>query len=248
LVASVAAAEVRIAHPNLDYFPPAQLQLVLGQLATLETQVGDWIFAPGPVAWDWGSYELSRFTGGRLSALGYEVRLARSGNDWWVLVQVLTQGEEIWVPVVPGYPEGKSEQRWKGSVLGHVPLLDRGGKLFFQDRYCTWEELLPLPPNTPPVAVIRAVNRWGEVGEVLRFLGVSSYDPDGTIVKFLWDFGDGGRGYGMNESHSYNAPGTYTVTLTVVDAGGLSSQASFRVSIYEESSVSSSPGCRCGGK
>ena len=58
LVASVAAAEVRIAHPNLDYFPPAQLQLVLGQLATLETQVGDWIFAPGPVAWDWGSYEL----------------------------------------------------------------------------------------------------------------------------------------------------------------------------------------------
>jgi PKD repeat protein len=45
----------------------------------------------------------------------------------------------------------------------------------------------------------------------------TSNDPDGNIVSWLWDFGDGNTSTAQNPSHTYAAYGTYTVTLTVTD-------------------------------
>lgn len=53
--------------------------------------------------------------------------------------------------------------------------------------------------------------------EVLSFSGSKSYDPDGRLVKYLWDFGDGTRASGINVKHSYKTPDEYTVTLRVRD-------------------------------
>jgi subtilisin family serine protease len=44
-----------------------------------------------------------------------------------------------------------------------------------------------------------------------------SYDPDGTIVAYDWEFGDGNTASGAAASHSYDAAGTYSVVLTVAD-------------------------------
>jgi serine protease len=44
---------------------------------------------------------------------------------------------------------------------------------------------------------------------------------DGTIVGRSWDFGDGTISTQTNPSHTYLAAGTYNVTLTVTDNGGL---------------------------
>ncbi len=46
--------------------------------------------------------------------------------------------------------------------------------------------------------------------------------PDTTIVGWLWRFGDGGTSTQQNPSHSYIAPGTYTVILTVTNILGCS--------------------------
>ncbi len=59
------------------------------------------------------------------------------------------------------------------------------------------------------------------VGEIRTFDGSNSYDPDGTIVSYLWDFGDGTTVPGSVVSHSYAAAGTYTAVLTVTDNHGL---------------------------
>jgi VCBS repeat-containing protein len=48
----------------------------------------------------------------------------------------------------------------------------------------------------------------------------SSFDPDGTIDSFSWDFGDGSVGSGQTPSHTYAADGIYTVVLTVTDDQG----------------------------
>ncbi|HYF80581.1 MAG TPA: PKD domain-containing protein [Symbiobacteriaceae bacterium] len=48
-----------------------------------------------------------------------------------------------------------------------------------------------------------------------------STDPDGAIASYLWDFGDGTSSADENPAHTYGAPGTYPVTLTVTDADGL---------------------------
>jgi hypothetical protein len=53
------------------------------------------------------------------------------------------------------------------------------------------------------------------------FNGSSSYDPDGEIGHYLWDFGDGSSGYGEYALHTYLMPGEYKVTLIVMDNNGL---------------------------
>src|SRR5438046_2941788 len=45
--------------------------------------------------------------------------------------------------------------------------------------------------------------------------GTASSDADGTISSYAWNFGDGGAGSGPTASHTYTAPGNYTITLTV---------------------------------
>lgn len=47
-----------------------------------------------------------------------------------------------------------------------------------------------------------------------------SSDPDGTIVFWSWEFGDGGSSLSQNPDHAYGATGTYSVTLTVTDDRG----------------------------
>lgn len=58
-----------------------------------------------------------------------------------------------------------------------------------------------------------------------------SYDADGEIVAWKWDFGDGvvNDGTDGQPSHTYAAPGTYTVVLTVRDDQGLTGSATHEV-------------------
>ena len=57
----------------------------------------------------------------------------------------------------------------------------------------------------------------GNAGEPIQFDGSASFDPDGEIVAYEWDFGDGEMGSGMTPAHTYVADGSYTVTLCVTD-------------------------------
>jgi PKD repeat protein len=60
-----------------------------------------------------------------------------------------------------------------------------------------------------------------------------SDDPDGTIVSYEWDFGDGGTDTGALENHTYASAGTYTVTLTVTDDDGAEDSDTEQVTVTE---------------
>jgi|GEM_PF-2755244 len=49
----------------------------------------------------------------------------------------------------------------------------------------------------------------------------SSNDPDGQIIWWQWNFGDGNSGIGKHVEHVYTSAGKYYVTLTVTDNDGL---------------------------
>lgn len=51
-------------------------------------------------------------------------------------------------------------------------------------------------------------------------LSVNFYAPTVGATQYLWHFGDGSTGTGINVSHTYNSPGAYNVILTTVGTNG----------------------------
>lgn len=81
------------------------------------------------------------------------------------------------------------------------------------------------PTNQSPVAVIDASATNGEAPLTVTFNGSRSSDPDGTIVDYRWDLGDGNTKNGVSVTHTYSQAGAFTVRLTVTDDQGASGEA-----------------------
>ena len=86
------------------------------------------------------------------------------------------------------------------------------------------------PTNTAPVAEANGSYN-GITGNSVSFSSAGSYDSDGTITSYSWNFGDGGTSTSANPSHTYASSGTYTATLTVTDDGGLTGSDNATVTI-----------------
>lgn len=90
--------------------------------------------------------------------------------------------------------------------------------------------------STPPVAQFTYTPEKPLVNETVIFDASESYDPDpnGTIVSYEWDFGDGSPIETLPTplvEHVYSAPGNYTVTLVVTDDEGLEGSTSAVVTV-----------------
>jgi len=70
-------------------------------------------------------------------------------------------------------------------------------------------------PQSPTAIIDAPVT--AEINQTIVFDGSASYDPDGVINSYVWDFGDGNTATGAVTNNTYTAAGTYTVTLTVTD-------------------------------
>jgi len=75
--------------------------------------------------------------------------------------------------------------------------------------------------NMPPIASFTENATIVFTYDVIHFDASDSYDPDGTIIDYFWDFGDGTNATGITVDHSYANNGTYIVTLTVTDDKGM---------------------------
>ena len=70
-------------------------------------------------------------------------------------------------------------------------------------------------------------------GLTAQFTSTAS-DPDGNIVSYAWNFGDGSNATGDGPSKSYGAAGTFDVTLTVTDNAGLTGTVTKPVTVRED--------------
>jgi len=83
--------------------------------------------------------------------------------------------------------------------------------------------------SSGPRAEFTAEPRFDYPPLVVTFNGGASSSPNGAIVSYAWDFGDGSSGAGVSLTHTYSEKGVYTVTLTVTDETGKSGSRSMAV-------------------
>ncbi|MBE0519946.1 PKD domain-containing protein [Candidatus Bathyarchaeota archaeon] len=92
------------------------------------------------------------------------------------------------------------------------------------------------PTPHPPFAEFLYYPSWPNTNETVTFNASASYDSDGYIASYNWDFGDGTPVVIESDpvtTHSYNAFGNYTVTLTIIDNDGLTANSTNIISVRQ---------------
>ncbi len=91
----------------------------------------------------------------------------------------------------------------------------------------------------PPVAIIEADPTSGIEDLEVQFSAFDSYDIDGYIVDYCWDFDDGSPTgcFGVAPSHTYTEPGCYDTVLTVWDDDGLHDTDTIEICVQEDQDV-----------
>ena len=92
--------------------------------------------------------------------------------------------------------------------------------------------------NQAPVASFTAGPTSGNAPLLVTTSANASSDPDGSIVSYEWNFGDGIRGTGRNASHTYLNAGTFNLTLTVTDNDGSIATSSTTISVNGSGNLS----------
>jgi PKD repeat protein len=97
------------------------------------------------------------------------------------------------------------------------------------------------PVNQPPVARATATPATGVAPLSVSFDGTASSDPDGTVTRYDWQFGDGGSATGGTAGRTYQAAGTYTARLTVTDAQGATGTTTLSIIVSPGPSAPAAP-------
>ena len=104
-----------------------------------------------------------------------------------------------------------------GNYSVRLQIKDNGGST---DTATTIITILSLEDEKFVPNAISNGPYFGIINQNITFDGSDSYDPDGTISNYTWDFGDTKKS-GKITNHIYQTSGTYSVFLTVVDNDGL---------------------------
>lgn len=88
-----------------------------------------------------------------------------------------------------------------------------------------------------PIPVIEVSPSKVVAGEEVEFNAsgtmVSAMPTNNRAISYDWRFGDGDSDDGETVTHTYSKPGTYTVTLTVVDSAGREGRSTEIIEVQE---------------
>lgn len=128
----------------------------------------------------------------------------------------------------------------KPTITGTVQVNTENSKVTYTNA-CDEEQEVSVPvlnvkvnPN-PPRAILLGPSTVKK-NESFKLDASGSYDPDGSIVEYRWNFDDGTtlQGNVIMVNHSYNQSRTYNVTLTVVDAFGSEVSTVLHITVTDE--------------
>jgi parallel beta-helix repeat protein len=145
-----------------------------------------------------------------------------------------TSWQQVSVTYTPGSP-GSSTLDLNAYVTGAA-----AGTCFYADDVALEQGSEPPPPpppppGNPPIARLVVTPASGTAPLDVMADSSTSSDPDGDIASYRFDFGDGspvvGPQSGASATHTYTSAGTYSITVTVTDSGGRTSEATEQVTV-----------------
>lgn len=231
------------------YYPSQMLKAGVGLEAYLSNNQGRIIPIPiGKIITNrWQRFTLS--PGGKNSQTGrYSFYLVQNGigipSTWWVdNIRIRERSLSFYARSIEADPWGDADSDWipfRNSLNrsgSGVQFLERGRSLTIlgkAHRQSSHIDNLKVVPNyaqlgrfiwegdelynpQPPTALFTAT----PYGRTIVFNGTSSTDPDGNVINYHWNFGDGEIALGPIVSHTYRIPGFYTPSLVITDSNGL---------------------------
>jgi PKD repeat protein len=93
------------------------------------------------------------------------------------------------------------------------------------------------PGNRPPTVSVNPSATSVQEGTAVTFNTTAS-DPDGSVVSYSWDFGDGTTSNVASPSHAYTRAGSYTARVTVRDNGGATAGTQVTITVTPSDSYS----------
>lgn len=100
------------------------------------------------------------------------------------------------------------------------------------------EKLIQRPEDekVKPKATFTYAPKEIAIGDVVNFDATDSYDLNGSITQYSWDFGDGANGVGEVVDHRYTEVGNFLVKLSVTNNLGVTSTYAERITVKLSSS------------
>ncbi|MBN1441542.1 MAG: PKD domain-containing protein, partial [Planctomycetes bacterium] len=192
-----------------------------------------------------GSVPIASAFGGALDNGGEWIRLSRPGTPAgsevpYILVdQVRYNDREPWATEPDG--SGPSLERIYADAYGNDPV-NWGPSDRFGGTPGAMNSVSTAGENRPPQALFLAYPTTGRAPLDVIFDATRSYDLDGQIVSYSWNFDDGGSSSGAIVAHTFDEPDVYLVTLTVEDDDGAISNVTQFIAVETDPGGGQIPG------
>lgn len=167
-------------------------------------------------------------------------QIISDANNELSSLTVIVQGGQVTASVSDNTLSFTAPENYFGQERVKVTVMDPFGASASDSVLIT-----VVPVNDLPTAEFQLKKGGFEDGDnVVTFTDLSNddKDPNGAIISYSWDFGDGNSSTLKNPVHTYTAMDDYEVTLTVTDNEGAVSKSSKTVGITVITSIDNEDG------
>jgi PKD repeat protein/RNA polymerase subunit RPABC4/transcription elongation factor Spt4 len=176
--------------------------------------------------------------GATVNMYGVKASTTTSASGTFSFTATFSSGNYYVIASKTGYVNGRAD--FKASVTRVVVVFISVYQATLTPNY------LNVVMNRLPTANVNGPYS-AEATDPISFSSSGSTDPDGFIVQYLWNFGDGNSSADANPSHAYAEPGTYTVSLRVDDDSGASHTVTTSATISPKPPIAEANGPYIGG-
>lgn len=149
-----------------------------------------------------------------------------------------TSGELAYLRTVTLKYSAGGAQEWVESTFASVRGLgvkrgsDNSIYVVGESPWTVYKYIQTGAVNQPPVATATATPASGVAPLNVSFSSAGSFDPNGSIGSYRWNFGDNtAENQNANPAHTYSASGVYVARLTVTDNLGAATIRSVTITV-----------------